>query len=96
MRKATYWAILVFLWLVALGLLYVGVIFVVLGPMFGPRGDIDFIDFSPEKKHAAIVEAVLTQAFGLVPILLAVCLLFFSKRIAGKIVCLTSQKRADA
>ena len=82
MKKAFQWILVALIWLFASGCAYVGVIFLVLGPMMGPRGDIDYVDFTEAQRRAADTQAVLNQLFGLVPLGIAGLSFFFSVRIA--------------
>jgi hypothetical protein len=71
MTRLLYWTLSVLAWMCAAGLIYIGLIFLVLGPMMGPRGDIDYVVFSEAQKHAANVEAFWTSMAGLVPLAIA-------------------------
>ena len=82
MKKTLQWILVALIWLFATGYAYVGIIFVLLGPMMGPRGDIDYPDFTEAQRRAADTQAVLSQMFGLVPLAVAGLSFFFSVRIA--------------
>ena len=82
------------IWVFALGCGYIGLIFLFLGGMMGPRGDIDYPDFSEAQRRAADNQAFLTQLFGLVPLALSVLALFFSVRIARFVAGVHSDRDA--
>lgn len=81
MAKLRYWALSAIAWTGAAGLAYIGLVFLVLGPMMGPRGDIDYVGFSAAEKHAANVEAFWTSAFGLVPLTMAALIVWGRGRV---------------
>lgn len=74
MKRIIKWALVIFISIFALGIGYIGVIFLILGPMMGPRGDIDYDDFTQAQKRSAEIQAMLTQIFGLIPIGIATLL----------------------
>jgi len=81
MRKIMFWVLSMCAWAIAAVLAYNGLIFLLLGSMMGPRGDIDYVDFSPAEKHAADVQAIWTSLFGLVPLTVAAFILWFHRRV---------------
>jgi len=42
----------------------------------------DYVDFPPARQHAADIEAVLTQLFGIIPLAIAAGLALYNRRIA--------------
>ena len=82
MKKYVQWLIVALIWLFAAGCAYVGLIFLMLGPMMGPRGDIDYVAFTEEQQRAADTQAMLTQAFGFIPLAISGVVFFFSLRVA--------------
>ena len=69
-------------WLAAAALAYLGIALIALGGVMGPRGDIDYPDFTPEKKAAADQDATITRWAGVIPLAASVLLLVYSKRSA--------------
>lgn len=86
MKKVVQWVIVALIWLFALGCAYVGIIFLLLGPMMGSRGDIDYVDFTEAQKRAVDTQAVLTQLLGFIPLAISGLSLCFSVRIAKYVV----------
>ena len=80
MKRVVFWLLSFAAWIIAAGLAYVGLIYLWLGPMMGPRGDIDYPFYSEAEKHAADVQALWTQLFGLLPLAVAVPILWFHRR----------------
>jgi hypothetical protein len=78
-----YAAVVVVGWAVALCLAYLGLIFLLLGGMMGPRGDIDYPGFTAAQKHAANMEALHTQLLG-IPLLFAAGLLVIMSMRMGR------------
>lgn len=85
LRKFLYWLTAVTAWALGIGLLYVAAVFIFLGPMMGPRGDIDYPDFAEQQKAAAEREAIQTQFLGLVPLSMSGVVFFVSRRVARRI-----------
>ena len=81
MKRLIFWVLSLGAWAIAAGLAYIGFIFLLFGPMMGPRGDIDFVDFSTREKHAANVQAFWTSVFGLVPLAMAAFILWYHRRV---------------
>jgi len=81
MRKVMFWTLSVAAWCAAAALAYIGLILLILGPMIGPMGDIDFVGFSEADKHAARVEALWISLFGFVPLAVAAAILWLRRRV---------------
>lgn len=85
MTKLLYWTLSVLAWICAAGLVYIGLVFLVLGPMMGPRGDIDF-DFSAAQTHAADVQEFWTTILGLVLLATAGFVVWVRRRVVRRLV----------
>jgi hypothetical protein len=70
--KIATWILGFCLWVVAVALAYLGLILAILGPMIGPRGDIDYVGFSDAAKQAADMQALIMQIFGVVILVISV------------------------
>jgi hypothetical protein len=95
MKKACQWVAVALIWIFALGSAYIGIILLLLGPMMGPRGDIDYGDFTDAQKHAAEIQALLTQLLGLIPLAISALSFFYSVRIAKYIFRIPPDKPAS-
>ena len=65
----------------------------VLGPVMGPRGNIDYLDFPEAQKRSAQIQAVLTQLAGILPISAAGFWLYFHPRLIRRILNIQPQAR---
>jgi len=67
-------------WILAACLGYVGLILFLFSAMLGPRGDIDYVDFTESQKHAANLQALLTCLLGMGVLGVALALPFVQTR----------------
>lgn len=78
-------------WLSVASLVYIGVVFLFVGPMMGPRGDIDYVAFSEAEKQAADNQAFWTSVFGLVPLTMAGVIVWGRERAVRWAVAMLEQ-----
>lgn len=81
MKRVLFWVLSVGAWIIAAGAAYIGLVFLILGPMITEQGDIDFTAYPEERQRAAYFKGFWISAFGLVPLTLAVLILWFHRQV---------------
>lgn len=86
LQRIKHWAISLCLWIISIGMIYVGSILVILAPVLGPRGNIDYQEFSIEKQKCAKTVMYLTVAGGVVVLAASGGILWNRKRIVLRLL----------
>lgn len=80
------------IWLTSGGLIYIGGALILLAPVLGPRGNIDYLEFSADQKRRADLIMYSVIALGVIVSLVAGMLLYFRKRVAIHIMAKLGNK----
>lgn len=82
LRQVAFWLVTLASWAGGVLCAYTGLVLLVLGPVMGPRGNIDYPDFDAERKASADRGAVFLPISGLVPLGLACAAFVYGRRVA--------------